>query len=369
MSEEENQVVDIIATQPSRNKKRNIIFLVIIAIIAAGAFYFFYWVKTPQYSIGIIRDSIQKHDLVKFEKHVDMQSLYSRAFDDVIAISLKEENQSNKLAIGLAATFKPIAITTFIDQTKRYIESGNDQGSEPQVAPNDEKKLTENFKQNTGANSLEFKGIESTDKDGKIAIVNIKIFDKQLSENFILKIKMRELEDGTWCLIEIANLKEYLIERQKAIDARILELNAPIKDKINNYVKVLFDKPNFFSTVSKNSNGNKYSPTYSVTSDIIFKVPLPDVKHIGGIVEIYNQENKQIFTGDFNIQSSKFTSGFASEKTYKLVRTWKLNPLITKDKAVIDYDFSKITYKISITSVEFSDGTDKLELLKELPKS
>lgn len=57
---------------------------IVIAILCAIAFYFLYWIKTPAYSLNIIRESVEKHDVATFEKHVDMDTLYTKAFDDGI---------------------------------------------------------------------------------------------------------------------------------------------------------------------------------------------------------------------------------------------------------------------------------------------
>ena len=55
---------------------------VVVAILCALAYYFLYWTKTPVYSANIIRESIAKHDVVTFEKHVDMDTLYGKGYDD-----------------------------------------------------------------------------------------------------------------------------------------------------------------------------------------------------------------------------------------------------------------------------------------------
>ena len=58
-------------------KLKYLLLFAVIAIAAAVAWYFAYWVKTPQYSLGLIGSAVQKHDFAAFEKHVDMETLYS----------------------------------------------------------------------------------------------------------------------------------------------------------------------------------------------------------------------------------------------------------------------------------------------------
>ena len=57
---------------------------IVLIILFALAYYFFCWMKSPTYSLMLIRDSIEKHDVMTFQKHVDLSSLLNKAFDDTI---------------------------------------------------------------------------------------------------------------------------------------------------------------------------------------------------------------------------------------------------------------------------------------------
>lgn len=48
--------------------------VVAIAVLGGAGWYWWYYTKTPAYSLGIIKDSIQKHDVNKFKQHVDLDS-------------------------------------------------------------------------------------------------------------------------------------------------------------------------------------------------------------------------------------------------------------------------------------------------------
>lgn len=55
--------------QSINNKKiYKIIGLIVLLILAGCAFYFFYWVKTPQYSLKLIQESVQNHDVVALKR-------------------------------------------------------------------------------------------------------------------------------------------------------------------------------------------------------------------------------------------------------------------------------------------------------------
>ena len=93
-----------------KDKKKLIVGVIVVAVIAIVAFYFGYWVKTPRYSLGLIKEAVATHDLVKFEKHVDIQNLSSRAVDDLVASSMSEEDINNPFVMGMVTLVKNVAV-------------------------------------------------------------------------------------------------------------------------------------------------------------------------------------------------------------------------------------------------------------------
>lgn len=88
---------------------KKIKYLLLAVVLAAAAtliWYFAYWVKTPQYSLGLIGTAVQKHDFTAFEKHVDMETLYSSAYDDVVAASFGSECLSSPLLSALVQKYQ-----------------------------------------------------------------------------------------------------------------------------------------------------------------------------------------------------------------------------------------------------------------------
>ena len=150
----------------------------IVALVIVGiVFYFLYWVKTPAYSLNLIREAVEKHDLVKFERHVDTEALYNRAFDEVVQKSLSESGyENNQLALGIVGLMKKTVIDELVGQTKKYVETGNFEVGDPNNAVKktnqpDGKEMASNINKNAGISYMQFKGIEDTQKDGKIAVV------------------------------------------------------------------------------------------------------------------------------------------------------------------------------------------------------
>ena len=78
----------------SENNKKYILITAALIVIGA-ALYFFYWMRTPQYTFTQIHEAVQQHDLTKFEKHVDLNSLYAHAYDDVVYYAFGDPKEAN----------------------------------------------------------------------------------------------------------------------------------------------------------------------------------------------------------------------------------------------------------------------------------
>lgn len=209
---ETNQEIPQAVTPPK--SKKLIAIIVCISIIVGGAlWYFFYYTKTPQYSLQLLKTATQNHDIESFKKHVDLDSVLSKGFDDIISVASDKdpEMKSNPFFVGFVNMLKPTITSAFKDEIFRYVETGNWQQEQPKA--NDVKQQNSNAiaSKTDNLKKSAFKGIEYTKKDGKIAVVGVRIFDQQLNRNFIIDVQMRELNDGSWQVSSISNLKDYLL--------------------------------------------------------------------------------------------------------------------------------------------------------------
>lgn len=197
------------------NQKKAALAIVVLILCAVG-FYFLYWVRTPAYSIHIIEKSIKRHDVVTFEKHVDMDCLYSKAFDDIIIVSGKLDADpilENPFAIGFLQMLKPTVVSTMKYETLEYVkgEKGDDAQNSQQTED-----VLRGMKDQTDVDNAVLKKISVERKEGNQAIVVLKLYNRKLKKNFDLKLKMTKLDDGKWQIKEITNLVEFILAVHKA---------------------------------------------------------------------------------------------------------------------------------------------------------
>lgn len=119
----------------SENNKKYILITAALIVIGA-ALYFFYWMRTPQYTFTQIHEAVQQHDLTKFEKHVDLNSLYAHAYDDVVYYAFGDPKEANPFLLGIVQSLKTVVVPIMTEQTKHYVETGSieDNTEEPVIS-------------------------------------------------------------------------------------------------------------------------------------------------------------------------------------------------------------------------------------------
>lgn len=251
-------------TKPPVSKNLIGIMLVICLLIGSLAWYFLYFTKTPEYSLNIIKESVEKHDVSKFKKHVDLDSTLSRGYDDLILAMIESDKtmslEGKAFVGGLAQMFKQPVVGALKDGLLRFVETGKWEDEKAAQATNkNNKESQQNINPDkvidqSGLKNSSFRGVSYTKKEGKTATVGLKVFENEANKEFILDIKMRELDDGTWQIAEISNLKDYISGVEKAkneLVKKYIEETKPIIDKHNKTANDIYLK---FDTIDKSSN-------------------------------------------------------------------------------------------------------------------
>src|ERR1700722_18471352 len=89
------QAVHTIITSPTNLQKIEILveklLFPIALLIGVVGLAFWYWTTTPSYAVNSLVESLRHHDAQQFEKYVDVDSLASHAFDDLLEGPARDE--------------------------------------------------------------------------------------------------------------------------------------------------------------------------------------------------------------------------------------------------------------------------------------
>ena len=115
--------------------------------------------------------------------------------------------------MGILQMIKPAIVNELKVKTLEEIK-GVDNGQSSKK--NQATKMVEGLQEKADVKNADFKDITVVSKENGEAIVALTLHNKKFNKDFELKVKMAELQDGTWKLKEIINLVEFLVEVDKA---------------------------------------------------------------------------------------------------------------------------------------------------------
>lgn len=328
---------------------------ILVTMLCAVAFYFLYWVKTPVYSLNIIKDSIKKHDMATFEKHVDMDTIYSKAFDDCMIAMDRiqgEDTLSNPFTLGIIQMIKPTVVSVLKQQSMEYI-MGEKESQDNKITKAN--KMANNIREKAALDKSELKDISVISKEGDVSFVAIKIYNRQLTKDFDIKVKMTKLEDGTWKLREVTNLVDFLIACDKAKKAKLAEINKPIVEELKNALLTNCQ-------MKLKNDGNPYFTSYWLACEFSFKNnSTKDISGFYSNVSVVNKNGKVLKTKGLKYTSETIKSGMSEELFYKA----DLNQFISNEKLIIDNPYDK-KLVVDVYEIRYTDGK-VVRLINELP--
>lgn len=353
------------ATDKPQKKRHSTILKIILALIfltlvGGAAFYYFYWLRSPQYSLVIIQKAVQEHDDATFEKHVDVSRVADDLVSAMIDTTVMNGEETGPFKENFVAMIKNVALPAFNSQIRTYVQQGVFQPTDPN---NDGFAIAAATMERMGLRTCEFKGISKTERKNSTMVVTCKIYDVALEQEFFVDLVMNRLEDGTWRIIGLKGLNEYLKNREAAVEAYLLAENKPIKEQIEKKVKVIKDGSKAFS-IKKIVENESGIPAYAVQGTFSFELLDPNVKRVKGSVLVYDAQGKEIFSGEFDSKALDLTAN--NQKNWGYSNIWHLNGQDPADKDAIIADWGTTTKDVLFTEVDMADGS-VIKYITELP--
>lgn len=192
---------------------KRLLLLVVLLALAAGGYYYYRSLKQgPSGALVAAAAAVQTHDMVTFEKYVDVSSVTSHLVDDVAQQSsaLTSLMPGGSLMMGGAMRLlKPALAKAAHQEVQRYVETGSLEAAAA-AAP----KRIVNVSLTGLASKIvnpdsEFKGIKYTREEGDIAFVGLEVTQPKYDTTMVVEVKMRRLGDH-WQMTQITNSGELL---------------------------------------------------------------------------------------------------------------------------------------------------------------
>ena len=315
----------------------------ISVVVCAALFYFFYYTKTPTYSVKLIGEAIQKHDIETFDRHVDLKHMMGKLYDDYVAKESKDQGSlaGNAFALGLVNALKPVAVAEMQDAVYAEITQ-----KEPATQQKESKiNVLDRFKQSK--NALKLTDVSTINKDGDTAVVGIKYHNRKVDKDYSLKVKMVKRSDGKWRANELTNLIEVMEQTEKDEEEKLIELDKPYKEQVWKTVE-LDDEYGW----RLNSFYNGYA----------LEVCVP----------LKNLSDKEITRASGFLQLEHVDAPYAGIKRFKMIplsniapgqkdirfTSLNLDPYDKTDKMIMHlFRKGKLNIRCYVMNIQFADGT------------
>lgn len=299
-----------------------------------------------------MQESVVKHDLAAFNKYVDIDSVTSRAIDQLLELKLNDprdvqDDTTKNFAAGLIKILKPQLIAVAKEEIKTFVEKGTTELPDNQ-SPNNSK-MKELL--NTGSGKAEFKGVTYTNTDGKIATVGLDMFYPKLNNTTLLEVKMREM-DGYWQIAEISNLASFVKKLEELETAKLAEINKQTVAEINSAIRL----ENI--TITKQSL-NRYAKVVAFPNRITFLTP-KDIREFQGLITVKTQDGKLLLK-DTVTATGTTTPGKVVDMTWSK----EVHMFSQADNLMFNTPADQLVVSMEFQWLKFSDGTE-LKILDKL---
>ena len=185
-----------------------------VVVIGGGALWYYgYYTRTPEYAVRMIEEATISHDVVKFERYVDVRKISEMAGDEFLEGVMDSDRalteEARSAVSNFASIFKASVSKNYEDAIREYVRTGEWGGLSP-----DAQLLLDK----AGLYQAEPRGVEGLEKnaeDGK-ATLGLRLYQKEASNEFVLKVRLVKGQDGVWHAEEVANFRDFITFVMKA---------------------------------------------------------------------------------------------------------------------------------------------------------
>lgn len=210
---------------------------------------YWYWTTTPSYALSQVVVSLQNRDATTFEKYVDIDSVASRAFDNVVDGPARGQimGRVSMIGVGFIRMFKRdivgMAHQKLLDEVAHGQVKVNMAGSvlnnvipgagivwtndmkpvgptvaqATQVVSGDEDIVqsphmndrTKSILREYGLTRGGFRGVKYLNTNGSSARLGLEFYSPKMNQNFVVEFKLEDA-GGYWRVTELSNLNDLL---------------------------------------------------------------------------------------------------------------------------------------------------------------
>jgi len=196
--------------------------LAALAVIVAGGGYYNFHVRTdtPGYAIEVAGEALEEHDVKKFYRAVNLDSVLDSGYDgfiDGLTVAERTATPETKDAIrNFTQMFRVPMLASMKEAINSYVATGKLKA--------DEFVGVREILERTGLNDIELrdvKNVELNDANRNEAFADVIIFQPELEREFPVQVILSR-DDDSWKITRIKNFQDYV---EQITQARRVQLD------------------------------------------------------------------------------------------------------------------------------------------------
>lgn len=192
--------------------KKLLLLVLLLALGAAGYYYYRNLKRGPEGALMAAATAVQTHDMVMFDKYVDVNSVTTHLVDDVTqqGSALTSLLPGGSLLMGGAMRLlKPTLAKAAHQEVQRYVETGSVEAAAASAPKHLVNVSLMGLASKVVSPESEFKGVKFTREEGDNAYMGLEISQPKYDTTMVVEVKLQRQGDH-WKLTEITNSGELL---------------------------------------------------------------------------------------------------------------------------------------------------------------
>ena len=263
--------------------------VVAVAILAGSGWYWFHTrTDTPDFAINSVETAIEQHDVEKFHRAVNVDSVLNSGYDGFVDGMTKFDSamtpETQEAIRNFTQTLRAPLLLSLKAAVDSYVKTG-DLNTQENIGVAD-------LIQRTGLNDIEVRGVKNiqrNDADENETFADVIVFQPELEREFPIQIVLARQADDSWQVVRVQNFQEFVAQVAQVRRAQIGEYLAAAADiNIRHEVAIREAEQKFGSILSLGNLGqdntraelktlmtNVYKKDWEVRKQELFSLHVP----------------------------------------------------------------------------------------------
>lgn len=197
-----------------------------ILMAAAGGALYYRHTSSPEYALRKIERAVRNHDVVAFEKHVDVERTSASFVDQMVAFTAADllrgsgdqkglEAMGTVMGVQMMEGLKPAMVQALQAGLLRGVESGSVDSAFARPS--------EGFS-SMGLGDSALQGLAGVRRNGSTAVADLRIRPEHLDTTLLVSAKMERV-DGQWRVVGLNNFGAFLQTLDELQERRLAAVN------------------------------------------------------------------------------------------------------------------------------------------------